>query len=643
MDVTITNAGGRIEIIDLRNDLTNNYDVLKDGLRLFNLGDIVRITFINRRNIEINYNEVELINGATSILPRDGSEFLYELNILLGDFGGGAGSVGTLQEVTDLGNTTDNDISFTNAGLLFDNGAKFKKGTTDSGLGGAKGVAQICSIDYELKWEAGRLYVMEQNGFTIREVRYTFTSIPNVNDDFTKGFVVGSRWVLDNGNLYNCTDSTTGAAVWALETLGGGDMYKSVYDTDNDGVVDKAETVQIIVRNSTGATLTKGQIVYLSGATGNRPNAVLAQANAEATSSKTIGWVFANIGNNSDGYVCVSGSQHDLNTSSFTAGDALWLSATVAGGITATLPVQPNHAVFIGYCARSHPTQGRIVFKIQNGYELQELHNVLITSVANNEGLFYDNSTSLWKNKTIATVLGFTPVTNARSIGTISPLSGGGDLTADRNISIQVANTSQGGYLNNTDWNTFNGKQSAINLTTLGTSGAATFVSNTINIPQYASGGAGALYKSTVDTAGFLSIVNTAVYTQLIPANTYGIGDILRVTYRSRKTGTAGIQIMRIYVNTTADLLGSPIFVGQYRGSAVNTILQMIRHLSIKSSTANTEVLSSATTGAPTDFAQDVPSTLVIDWTAAKYFVFALQNASALDTNYGSMFLIEKL
>jgi hypothetical protein len=430
MDVTITNAGGRIEIIDLRNDLTNNYDVLKDGLRLFNLGDIVRITFINRRNIEINYNEVELINGATSIFPVSGVDFLNELNIILGDFGGGGGgSVGTLQEVTDLGNTTDNDISFTNAGLLFDNGAKFKKGTTDGGLGGAKGVAQICSIDYELKWEAGRLYVMEQNGFTIREVRYTFTTIPNVNDDFTKGFVVGSRWVLDNGNLYNCTDSSTGAAVWALETLGGGDMYKSVYDTDNDGVVDKAETVQIIVRNSTGVTLTKGQIVYLSGATGNRPNAVLAQANAEATSSKTIGWVFANINNNSDGYVAVSGSDHNLNTSAFTAGDALWLSPTVAGGITSTLPVQPNHAVFIGYCARSHPNQGRIVFKIQNGYELQELHNVLITSVANNEGLFYESSTSLWKNKTIATALGFTPVTNARTL-TINGVTQ--DLSANR-------------------------------------------------------------------------------------------------------------------------------------------------------------------------------------------------------------------
>jgi hypothetical protein len=191
--------------------------------------------------------------------------------------------------------------------------------------------------------------------------------------------------------------------------------------------------VQIIVRNSTGVTLTKGQIVYLSGATGNRPNAVLSQANAESTSSKTIGWVTANINNNSDGFIAVSGSAHDLNTSAFTAGDALWLSPTVAGAMTATKPTQPDHAVFIGYCARSHPTQGRIVFKIQNGYELQDLHNVLITSVADNEGLFYESSTSLWKNKTIATVLGFTPVTNAREL-TINGTTF--DLTANRTWTI---------------------------------------------------------------------------------------------------------------------------------------------------------------------------------------------------------------
>lgn len=224
-----------------------------------------------------------------------------------------------------------------------------------------------------------------------------------------------------------------------LPNLSGyGDMFKSVYDTDVDGVVDSAERIQIVVRNSTGSTLTKGQIVYLSGATGNRPNAVLAQANAELTSSKTIGMVIADIVNNADGQVAVNGTLHDLDTSAFTAGDTLWLSATTAGGMVAnTPPSEPNHAVFIGYVARSHPNLGRVVLAIQNGYELDELHGVQITTPANNEVLTYESSTSLWKNKTVATALGYTPVPTTRSI-TINGTTQ--DLSADRTFSVGTFN-----------------------------------------------------------------------------------------------------------------------------------------------------------------------------------------------------------
>ena len=128
----------------------------------------------------------------------------------------------SLQDVTDVGNSTTNDIDFiANAGLSFDNGAFFRKGTTDAGNGGAKGTAQICSISYELKWEAGRLYYMEQDGFTIRDVTHNFSVVPQPTDDSTKGFVNGSRWSLDDGTVYLCSDATIGAAVWAVVSTGG--------------------------------------------------------------------------------------------------------------------------------------------------------------------------------------------------------------------------------------------------------------------------------------------------------------------------------------------------------------------------------------------------------------------------------------
>jgi hypothetical protein len=127
----------------------------------------------------------------------------------------------TLANVLNEGNATvGNDIIISDGDQIqFDNYSRIRKGITDAGNGGAKGVALVCSIDYELKWEAGRLYTMQQDGFTIREVSHNFTLTPNSTDDDTKGFVIGSRWILDNGDVYVCNDATEDNALWQLTTL----------------------------------------------------------------------------------------------------------------------------------------------------------------------------------------------------------------------------------------------------------------------------------------------------------------------------------------------------------------------------------------------------------------------------------------
>ena len=51
------------------------------------------------------------------------------------------------------------------------------------------------------------------------------------------------------------------------------------------------------------------------------------------------------------------------------------------------------------------------------------------------------------------------------TISTTTPLSGGGDLSANRTLSISQATTSTDGYLSSTDWNTFNNKQAALGFT----------------------------------------------------------------------------------------------------------------------------------------------------------------------------------
>ena len=131
--------------------------------------------------------------------------------------------VPTLASVLDTDNESGaNDISFDTAqGLYFANTSRLREGTIDAGLGGTKGVAQICAVGYELKWEAGRLYVMDGNGTAIRHSLYNFTTTPTVNEDVTKGYGVGSRWSLDDGTIYVCTDPTTGAAIWQYDNHAG--------------------------------------------------------------------------------------------------------------------------------------------------------------------------------------------------------------------------------------------------------------------------------------------------------------------------------------------------------------------------------------------------------------------------------------
>ena len=185
-----------------------------------------------------------------------------------------------------------------------------------------------------------------------------------------------------------------------------GDMLKSIYDVDNDGIVDssKKELVQFI--NKSGSTITKGTIVYLksTSSSANYPEVLKANAATESTSSKTIGAVYEDVLNDGIGFIVTSGEVNNLNTSAYSIGDKLWLSTT-DGLVTTTAPTQPNHTVFIGTVTRSQTVNGRILYAIQNGYELGELHNVLIPSPSNNDLLIYESSTSLWKNKTITAAM----------------------------------------------------------------------------------------------------------------------------------------------------------------------------------------------------------------------------------------------
>lgn len=179
-------------------------------------------------------------------------------------------------------------------------------------------------------------------------------------------------------------------------------------DYDTGWIDNYPSQVQQYVKNGSGSTLYKGQAVYVTGASGANVLVGLSQANAEATSSKTLGLLMQDLAPNAFGYVLTDGTLTGLNTSAAgNEGDAVWLSPTTAGGLVYGLsnkPSAPYHMVYIGVVTRKNSNNGSILVKVQNGFEVEELHNAAISGLADKDLFVYENSTSLWKNKSFSTL-----------------------------------------------------------------------------------------------------------------------------------------------------------------------------------------------------------------------------------------------
>lgn len=192
------------------------------------------------------------------------------------------------------------------------------------------------------------------------------------------------------------TSTATGTIFWDS----GDGLLKAIVDADVELGIGQESIAK--VKNATGSTITKGSVVYVNGAQGQRPTVALADADFEATSSKTFGLAAEDILDGAEGFITTEGVLRGVNTNGLTEGGALWLSST-AGGYTQTMPSAPLNSVFLGYVIKASSTAGEIFVKVQNGYELNEIHNVLIDGTpADNEVLAWDNASSLWINQTAA-------------------------------------------------------------------------------------------------------------------------------------------------------------------------------------------------------------------------------------------------
>jgi hypothetical protein len=465
----------------------------------------------------------------------------------------------------------------------------------------------------------------------------------NLNDAYAIGF----------------TNANTGASTLNINGLGavniaknnvvpiiGGDIaqnqqFIAIYDGTNFQLLGVAPNQMFAyITNADSVTINRGQPVYAFGATGDRMTVKLANNTSETTSSKTVGLVFSNsIGPNQKGYIITQGVIDGINTNAYAAGDTLYVGNT-AGALTNVLPLAPNHLTRIGIVERANAGNGQIYVFVQNGFQLDELSDVDITSVApaNNDFLVYTTgANNLWKNRSLGNVLGGTTSQYVRGDGSLNTFP---TIPAQFNPSAGTGMSISGSYPNQTFTNT------APDQTVSLTAGSGIAVSGTYPSFTIASTGGSApvIYKSTTDGTGITGVASEQISSsQLIPANTFAVGDIIRVTWRVTKTGTASNITCKLYVNTSASLVGAiqlGIITPGFTNSNSNGFQ---RHLAIKASN-NTQVTASSS-NTFTDFNTLTSfSTSNIDWTVNQYIIFMtqLQTATA-DVVRTSFYLIEKL
>lgn len=165
-----------------------------------------------------------------------------------------------------------------------------------------------------------------------------------------------------------------------------------------------------------GLAINAGQVVYVTGASGNNIIIGLAQANAELTSSKTIGISESTLAHNATGYVITEGLMTvSISAPTANEGDPIWLSPSTAGDMVfgvANKPISPNHMVYLGVVTRkTGNTVVEIYVKIQNGSELDELADVLITNPAEGQALM--RGATSWQNRSIVA----TDISNSTAAG----------------------------------------------------------------------------------------------------------------------------------------------------------------------------------------------------------------------------------
>ena len=134
--------------------------------------------------------------------------------------------------------------------------------------------------------------------------------------------------------------------------------------------------VLFAARNNAGSTLAKGELVYISGHSGNKPDVGRAIA-SDSSKMPAFGFTYESAAQGEDIRIVTLGDLPNVNTAANSVGDLLYVDATAAGSKTSTPPTGEANAIQnVGIVVRSDATAGRIkVFGAGRANDTPNLNN----------------------------------------------------------------------------------------------------------------------------------------------------------------------------------------------------------------------------------------------------------------------------
>lgn len=516
----------------------------------------------------------------------------------------------------------------------------------------------------------GRTYGRKDGAWT--EI-VSASGVPHVTatgtDTYSATVTGVSTYTDGDAYLVRFTNGNTTSATLNINTLGAKSLYRNndgaliggdiidggemlcVYNSTLNGfqtIGTAPNTLLSYVTNADSVSLTKGMPVYAFGGTGDRMTVKRALNTGDSTSAQTVGLVLSSsIAAGQKGLIMVQGLLDNLSilpTSTFADGDPIYLGAT-AGSITNVKPSAPNHLVYLGVVTTaSSGSAGRMYVRVQNGYEVEELHNMsdtdYTTPIDTDSLLIKDVTNSLWKKLTWANVksnlksyfdtiyqaaLGYTAENTSNKSSSYT--SSSTTTYANTKALVDGLATKQDTLVSSTNIKTVNGS-SILGSGNLVVSGTRKMVATSTNGNTVSN-----VSEPTISTA------------LLIPANTFTVGDIIVIEGRVHFSGSFTFRSASIQHSTSSSAIISSqngvIIEKGNLGSNIRLSTMQVR-LVIKSSTV-TELYTythtlNTTTGGDTDLGTSIGTITSrnIDWTVDNYILGCVWTANATDSGYFS-------